>query len=354
MVALKQFTVLATVLQFSTLVYGGPLLRLKRKHLVINNEVKISEPKMAYNNVEIGPDGDVEFLAAHHLYVRNLFQNDGLYYQTCSDKITFGDSDYAQTVIANSQELENNGGFFYDYRKAHVAPTFRLGRAELFFNRGEMYFGVGGKNRPESSKAEVDVALFADDWFANTGLISISGTSDHSVLVEAGVRRRVFNDRYHFSNEGLICLRQGAWVSMQRITGNGCISLVENAQMMIQDTNSPRAEQTLFMNPQGGTVSLFIDVTGRTREFQISIEGFGRFCFIEFTAPMAEWNFDQESGLLQFGKDFENLTHSIHIGTDFRAEDFQFEHGRVLTTQKRAPELTNSACQCFFIDELDD
>lgn len=316
--------------------------------LTVSTNLVFKEPNHRFESVYIKSQGRTDFVGARDISVDRIFQNLGIYYQTC------GDDQYdqpARTELSGHFKLNNMGLFVYDYRKAKVAPTFLFGRgSESFLNRGEMWFGVGGQARaPEYAPGqpnprEVDVSLSTEVGFHNEGFIFVSGTAEHKVSMNLKFRMTDLQSYYGVANEGIFFLSRSVWKMTEKLTGSGCIVVTDSSELFLPDMKVISSHM-IHMDPAGSDAAVHIEVSGQRTWFFLRVSGLTKSCFIHFSKTMSGFMYNAEKGELCFSAKEGKYTHILRVGSNYKQEDFKFD-GQTLSVNRDVEGEIPEGCQC--------
>lgn len=292
-----------------------------------------------------------DFIHSQDVHVSEILENLGILRFFCE---SCDNTKSTMVEISNSDKLVNAGNLVFDYRKAKVAPQFKIGdKSTKFFNVGQMWFGIGGEPREggDSNTGQTDVtknfdvSLGTTQSFQNEGYILLSGTDNHK-LKATFKNQRLYRSSV-IRNRGLICLRDCILEMKEIVRGDGCIAITGGSELFLDDKTIYDRQQIYYMDPLDKFAILHINVDETFRFFMLEINGFSKRCFIIFSRHMFKWRYDSEKGSLSFAAKDYMYTHVIKIGQDYNESEFQFD-GQIFTTTQSERKATPSACKLMF------
>lgn len=211
--------------------------------------------------------------------------------------------------LSGSGAISNQGTIVLDNRNETAGVDFEWDGAS-FVNTGTMYFM--GADSPQNS-----YTFSQSGEFNNKGTMVFSQGSKNTDSFANFQANTVQND-------GTICLTNTKSLLKKSINGNGCITIGENAMMVLQSISSgTMGPQTLYMTSSSSII--FAESDSKTDN--IMVRGFGNGNFLTFRTSIdpfrGKWSYDGSSGVLTV-KLWPSITHKFNIGTGYSSGSFKW------------------------------
>ena len=236
--------------------------------------------------------------------------------------VNSGQSGLKTTLSSGS--VSNQGTFVLDNRNETNGASLSWSGSS-FTNTGTMYFwGAGSPQNsydfnPSGNFENKGTMVFHQDSKNTDSYANFQGSN--------------------VNNDGTICLTNTKSLLKKSIVGNGCITIGENAMMVLQSTSSgTMGSQTLYMTSSSSII--FAESDAKTDN--IIVRGFGNGNILTFRTSVdpfrGKWSYDGNSGVLTV-KLWPSISHAFHIGKGYDKSKFKQKQ----ITNNVTPTLVNNA-----------
>lgn len=278
--------------------------------------------------------------SACNLSIYGQFLNEGAFYQSRGDEEclgTNGTPELSRTGFFVERYFSNKSKYIFEYRSAKVSPIFHVEVMHQIQNSGVLWLSVSGSGK---SQKTVDFTFISNEFIENSGKIFFRGTESYTALVAMKSKDDDLNPL--IVNIGQICMEHSRWEVTLMVGGSGCI-LVRESELILTGKRFPHIRQTVHLDAGNTESKLTINVGDGELNYALSVLGFAKNTFIDFTKPMKSMHYSLQ-GLLEiqhgrFG------AYYFHIGSGYDPELFDFDARRI-TYKGEALQSATDRCSC--------